>query len=82
MAKIAEISKALKEVGASKRGDGLFTAIDIKRPQYTQTSSTFYEVNTCRISYDGCNFAICTWLRLLSIDVRETQVGVEGQKVK
>ncbi len=37
MAKIIERSKALKEVGASKRGDGLFTAIDIKRPQYTQT---------------------------------------------
>jgi hypothetical protein len=38
MAKIVEISEALKEVRASKRGDGLFTAIDIKRPQYTQTS--------------------------------------------
>jgi hypothetical protein len=40
MAKIVEISKALKEVGASKRGDGLFTAIDIKRPQYTQIMNT------------------------------------------
>jgi hypothetical protein len=37
MAKIVEISTALKAVRASKKGDGLFTAIDIKRSQYTQT---------------------------------------------